>query len=127
LPCLRGAGQDLLLGCGGVMANFFPIKSSPRWRCRRGPAAWRRLFGRAAPRWSDRAKGQTRNGRPDALQNALHDPSHSSGKRLLPQAQGPRWNATLSVVGAGWSGSLSRRNSSMRLRIVLKSSAARGR
>src|SRR5438876_1603874 len=32
------------------MANFFPIKSSPRWRCRRGPAAWRRLFGRAAPR-----------------------------------------------------------------------------
>jgi hypothetical protein len=25
-----------------------------------------------------------------ALQNALHDPSHSSGNRLLPQAQGPR-------------------------------------
>jgi hypothetical protein len=25
-----------------------------------------------------------------ALQNALHDPSHSSANRLLPQAQGPR-------------------------------------
>ena len=25
-----------------------------------------------------------------AFQNALHDPSHSSGNRLLPQAQGPR-------------------------------------
>jgi hypothetical protein len=30
------------------------------------------------------------NGRPSALQNALHDPSHSSENRLLPQAQGPR-------------------------------------
>ena len=33
----------------------------------------------------------------------------------------------LSVAGAGCSGSLSRRNSSMRVRIVLKSSAARVR
>jgi hypothetical protein len=58
----------------------------------------------------------------------LHDPSHSSGKRLLPQAQGPRSTATtLPGAGAGCLGNFSRFNSSNRARIVSKSSAARGR
>ena len=61
-------------------------------------------------------------------QSALHDPSHSSGNKLLPQQQGPRSTTMLvAVVGVDCSGSLSRRNSSMRVRIVVKSSAARGR
>jgi hypothetical protein len=62
-------------------------------------------------------------------QSALHEPSHSSGNSAMPQQHGPRWPAR---PKSGRGGSCcpecacSRRNSSMRARIVLKSSAARG-
>jgi hypothetical protein len=46
----------------------------------------------------------------------------------MPHAQGPRLTATVGLVlGAGCAGILSRRNSSTRARIVVKSSAARVR